>query len=146
MVCKWVRIGSYLVAPVYAYPVSIGHAIDIAKEHGCELPTPALVDQIWKAADLRIEPLTREHNGTIAQMASREVFADQERRINEAIGTQMFTLLAGTHKDVVRCPNTGRVGLYGWHRLNGKPIQGPYYGHALGWVDYSQGVRLVKKG
>lgn len=144
-VCAWVRVGDYLVAPVYAYPVSIGHAEDLAKEHGCELPTPKLVDAIWKAADLRIPPPTRSHNGTIKEMANREVFEDQRKRIDAAIGGQVFQLLAGTHKDVVRCPNTGRVGLYGWHSLDGKPIQPPFYGHSRDWIDYSQGLRLVRK-
>jgi hypothetical protein len=41
----------------------------------------------------------------------------------------------------------GKVGIYGWHRLNGEPIQGttPYFGHAMSWRDYSQGLRLCKR-
>lgn len=143
MICKWVRVGDWLVAPHYAYPVSIGHAEDLAKENGCELPTPELVDAIWRAADLKVEPLPRKHNGKIEQMASREVFEDQRKRIEEQLSGKTGTLIAGTHKDVVRV--NGKLGLYGWHRLDGTVIQPFYSKHALSWVDYSQGLRLVKR-
>ena len=33
--------------------------------------------------------------------------------------------------------------IYGWHRLDGKPIQPEYNGHVNWYVDYSHGTRLV---
>ncbi|MHB8107738.1 MAG: hypothetical protein ACYDH4_09990, partial [Candidatus Cryosericum sp.] len=47
------------VSPSYIAPVGIGEAEQLAAQNGCELPTPALVDAIWKAADLKLEPLPR---------------------------------------------------------------------------------------
>ena len=37
-----------------------------------------------------------------------------------------------------------KVAIYGWHKLDGKPIQPLYPGHADWYADYSHGVRLVK--
>jgi hypothetical protein len=133
----------WLVSSVYVSPVGIGEAIKIATENGCELPSPALVDTIWAAADLKLPPLPRKHDGTPRMMASAETYQDPERRIREQINGRAFTLLAGTHKDVVT--SNGRVGLYGWHQLNGRVIQPFFGGHALAWKDYSQGLRLVRR-
>jgi hypothetical protein len=146
----FVRLGAadgtqWDVSDMYLAPVSIGEAERIAKEEGCELPTPALVDAIWRTADLKVAPLPRSHNGTIAQMASPPVYADQAARVLKQIEGQPFALLAGTHKDVVRCPRTGRLGLYGWHRLDGRVIQPLFTGHAMAWIDYSQGLRLCRR-
>jgi hypothetical protein len=58
-------------------------------------------------------------------------------------------LIAGIQKDVVisgrlsRTEKPDRVAIYGWHKLNGEPIQPLYTGHIFWWVDYSQGIRLV---
>ena len=58
-------------------------------------------------------------------------------------------LIAGIKKDVVITdsilmnPRSHRLALYGWHRLDGKPIQPVYTGHVDWYVDYSHGFRLV---
>ena len=58
-------------------------------------------------------------------------------------------LVAGHKKDVVIAnkvfATTGKVAIYGWHRAVGKPIQPLYTGHTAAWVDYSHGVRLVRR-
>ncbi len=36
-----------------------------------------------------------------------------------------------------------RVAIYGWHKLDGLPIQPLYTGHVNWYVDYSHGIRLV---
>ena len=36
-----------------------------------------------------------------------------------------------------------RVAIYGWHTLDGKPIQPVYAGHVNWYVDYSHGIRLI---
>jgi N-acetyl-anhydromuramyl-L-alanine amidase AmpD len=143
----WVRVGGYLVAPRPIPGVSLEEAVALAKQHGCELPTPGLVDAIWKAADLKLAPITRTTpHMTQEEMSAPKLLADQAARIEAQLGGRSFRLLAGTHKDVVRGPD-GKVGIYGWHRLNGEPIQGPtpYFGHAMSWRDYSQGLRLCKR-
>lgn len=133
----------WLVAPIYFAPVSIGQASQIVADLGFELPSPALVDAIWEAADLKLDPLPRKHNGTIAEMACEAVYLDQGRRIEEQIGNKGFRLLAGAFKDVV--VHEGKVGLYGWHRKTGAVIQPFFAGHSPSWIDYSQGIRLVKR-
>lgn len=147
MICNWVRVEYdgvvFEVAPSYIAPVGIGEAISIAAKAGCILPTPGLVDAIWQAADLRLAPLTRVHDGTPAQMASEAVYYDQRLRIEKQIAGREFTLLAGTHKDV--CELDGKVGIYGWHRPSGTPIQDfNTTSHGLWHKDYSQGLRLVR--
>jgi len=58
-------------------------------------------------------------------------------------------LISGIKKDVVLSNKTieqgktNRVAIYGWHQLNGKPIQPLYAGHINSYVDYSHGIRLV---
>ena len=39
----------------------------------------------------------------------------------------------------------GKVAIYGWHQLNGQPIQPLYLGHEITYMDYSHGIRLVKQ-
>jgi len=60
-------------------------------------------------------------------------------------------LIAGIKKDIVLSnkvadnerPN--RVAIYGWHKLDGKPIQPVYAGHVNWYVDYSHGIRLISR-
>ncbi len=144
---SWPRVGDYLVSPDYIYPVGIQEATDIAKNGGFQLPTKQLVDEIWKAADLKVEPLpagpaqgVKEY--TQKYMDSPEVAQAQADRIAAQIQGKAYKLLAGTHKDIIT--NGTKSGIYGWHKLDGKPIQDPMFGHAGSWRDYSQGLRLVK--
>lgn len=147
---------TWLVCPVYVGPIGIGQARDVAKQLGCELPTPGLVDAIWRAADLKIDAtkmIVSNHDGTPRTMNSPEVHARQCEKIarevaGRALGKDFF-LLAGAFKDVVQRinPSTGapQIGLYGWHRASGAPIQSFYGGHAMAWQDYSQGLRLCRR-
>jgi N-acetyl-anhydromuramyl-L-alanine amidase AmpD len=140
---------TWQVCPIYIAPVWIGEAADLARRAGCELPTPALVDAIWRGADLRLDAaqLVRQHDGTPRTMDSSETHANQSARIERLIAGkslgQDFRLLAGAFKDVVS--SDGKIGIYGWHRADGRPIQPFFAGHALAWRDYSQGLRLVRR-
>jgi len=154
------------VADRYFPCVGIGEAADLAAQNGCELPSPELVDAIWQHADAKLLPLPRRHDGTPRTMASPEVFADQQRRIDEQLTAEVEPLLvAGCFKDVV--VSNGKLGLYGWHvareeadafkRRSGVPLHLPrtpiaalvvqpfFAGHARSWKDYSQGARLVRR-
>lgn len=150
---RWVQVeadnGNWLVSPIYIAPVAIGEAQKIADLNGFQLPTPALVDAIWKAADLKLDPNPRMHDGTPKTMNSDEMNISQlayiKKQIDEKSPNWDFKLLAGSHKDVVKTKD-GKLGLYGWQKLpSGKNIQGLFTGHGLDWKDYSQGARLVKK-
>jgi len=145
---SWVRILDsqgvpWEVAPLYVGGVSLGQAVQLAADSGCVLPSPDLVDCIWRAADLKVAPLPRTFRlWNAEEMAGQATLKDQAGRIAKQIEGKTFRLLAGTHKDVVSVD--GRIGLYGWHRLDGTPIQPLFFGHALAWRDYSQGLRMVR--
>jgi len=44
---------------------------------------------------------------------------------------------------ISRDPKINRVAIYGWHKMDGIPIQPLYTGHINWYVDYSHGIRLV---
>ena len=163
---------TWLVSPIQIAPVSIGEANEIAHRLGCELPSPDLSDAIWRAADLRIPPhvmiLAHPRDGTPATLDSTEAHAARARALEVAIGVRGlsvdYKLIAGAYKDVVA--HGGKLGLYGWHaddeeaaelRRLGVPTHAPttagpgrvvqpfFTGHALGYRDYSQGARLVRR-
>lgn len=138
---------TWLVSPMYVAPIGIGDAVDLAASLGCELPTPGLVDAIWRAADMRVNgwdiASAVKHDGTSATMDSSAAYEAAFAAITKAVGDTSYRLIAGCFKDVVLVD--GVPGLYGWHNAKGKPIQTPYTRHALGWRDYSQGLRLVRR-
>lgn len=136
------------VSPSYIWPIGIGAAEETAKRLDCELPSLELVNAIWRAADVKLSPVTRSpENGLLADwgpsMAALETYNDQARRIEEQVAGRAYKLLAGVCKDVVL--HDGRLGLYGWHRQDGTIVQPFYGGHARGWIDYSQGLRLCRR-
>lgn len=152
--CAWPRVhlnGTvWLVAPIYVPFVGIGQAEELAAAQGCELPSPALVDAIWKAADLKLDATRciRQHDGSLVGMSGAAMLRKQAGVIDElmdgrSLGSDFF-LLAGLFKDIVRAPD-GSLGIYGWQRLDGSNIQPLYTKHARGWMDYSQGLRLCRK-
>lgn len=151
------HIVEYFVAPDYfcigsdedyfRAPIKPQTAQEIADKLGCVLPTPKMVDQIYAAAAVKLDP---EPIPPSAEMTTVPVFA----RHNEMIQAQVHQrnaalgqLVAGHMKDVVitsRLTNAaGKVAIYGWHQPGGTPIQPLYLGHTSQWVDYSQGVRFV---
>lgn len=129
------------VAPVYIAPIARCDVAAVAESWGCEIPPPELVDAIWKAADLRLDPgkLVRIPNDA-ANGASRAAYLDQAKRIAALVGGRPYRLLAGTHKDFALFPD-GRVDLFGWHRLDGTRIENGATSHNARFIDYSQGYR-----
>lgn len=112
---------------------------------GFVLPTRKMVDDIWAAAPVHVEPrpLTQEREAPAT-------FLQHHRIIEEQLaGTGRGAFVAGIKKDVVvtnkllERPN--RVAIYGWHYLNGQPIQPVYAGHVDWYVDYSHGIRPVRR-
>jgi hypothetical protein len=134
------------VAPVYCAPVARRDVEGLCDAWGCEVPTSALVDAIWRAADVRLNPMHLMRNYRLP--ADMVAYAEQQRTIDREVaraldGRADFTLLAGTHKDFARMPD-GRVDLYGWHRPSGKCIEPGRTSHNADYIDYSQGLRLVR--
>jgi hypothetical protein len=115
----------------------------IANSLNCFLPTRKMVDDIYKAAKIKLEPVP------MYAFRDSSVTMYQHNLIIEGQKKGKKGLIAGIKKDVVisgkisRDPKPDRVAIYGWHQLNGKPIQPLYTGHVNWYVDYSHGIRLV---
>lgn len=132
-------------------PLTPSTASRIADHFGCSLPTLAMVDAIHRAAPLKMTPSPRPPRPdmtSVAAFLSWQENTSLSRR--EALTSFPWgTLTAGHQKDVVRLTGSGfpsgKVAIYGWHRLDGSVIQPLYTGHAETWVDYSHGIRLIGK-
>jgi hypothetical protein len=106
-----------------------------------------MVDAVWEAADVRLEPQPIPPSPA---MTTVPVFEDHNRlvRAQRARHTERAgAIVAGHKKDVVLtaalASSPGKVAIYGWHHLDGRAIQPVYLGHTDRWVDYSHGIRLV---
>lgn len=115
----------------------------IADSLHCFLPTKKMVDDIYKAAVVKLEPVPMyAFRDSTPTMYHHHLIIEGQRKGRKG-------LIAGIMKDVVissrivtdERPN--RVAIYGWHKPDGKPIQPLYTGHVNWYVDYSQGIRLV---
>lgn len=144
---------TYYVSPDY---LSIGTGSDwarinitpraaqkIADSLDCFLPTRKMVDDIYAAAKLKLEPVPMyAFRDSTPTMWHHHLIVEAQRKGRKG-------LIAGIQKDVVisgkvsRDTRPDRVAIYGWHKLDGKPIQPLYTGHIFWWVDYSQGIRLI---
>jgi hypothetical protein len=124
-------------------PMLPATAAKIARQLGCNLPTRKMVDQIYAAAEVKLEPrpLVKDRE-TIATFVQHHEIIESQRK-----GKALGPLVAGIKKDIIlsnllkQYPTN--VIIYGWHKLDGKPIQPPYGKHKGYYVDYSHGVRLV---
>lgn len=125
--------------------VPVGGAVAqlIADEMGAVLPCAFLVDQIWKAAEVKLTPIAM----SVENMTSTEKFVEHNRLIEDARKGQTG-LIAGIKKDVVitnkliSLPNA--TAIYGWHWPNGtrrQPLSTAH--HEPYYSDYSHGVRLI---
>lgn len=129
-------------------PLSPQAATRLGDLIGASLPTPLMVDAIWRSATVRIDPDSIPPSET---MVTVPVFVEHQEMIQarrNAAGITPGTFVAGHKKDVVITPRLdslpGRVAIYGWHRPDSIPIQPLHTGHGNGHVDYSHGIRLVR--
>ncbi|MBA4147458.1 MAG: immunoglobulin domain-containing protein [Verrucomicrobia bacterium] len=130
----------------------------LANKLNCTMPTSKMVNHIWTAAPCKLAPSPIPWG---PEMVTVPVFIDH----NNTVRGQRFavtnthplgTLVGGDKKDVIisgriytafaNASITKPVVIYGWHQLNGTPIQGVYNGHEETYADYSHGVRLVQMG
>jgi pimeloyl-ACP methyl ester carboxylesterase len=125
-------------------PMTPATAQALADKFGCVLPTRKMVNDIYQEAAIKIapEPMTENREATAT-------FVEHNDRITKAIAGGSGKLVAGIKKDVVVSnrlqEKPHRVAIYGWHQLNGQPIQPLTVVHNDAYVDYSHGVRLVMK-
>ncbi len=123
----------------------------IADMCGCILPTKKMVDDIWKQAEVKLAPAPIPPS---PEMTTVPVFSQHndmvwEQRLAQLSAHPPGALVSGDKKDVVITnliqTHPGKVAIYGWHRLDGTPIQPLYLGHSETYADYSHGIRLIKK-
>lgn len=122
----------------------------IADLFGASLPTRKLVDEIYMHAAVKLEPMpyypVGDANERVAQFVRHNRDIETQRRRQ---GGTLGQLTAGDKKDVVVSnklsdpERTHHVTIYGWHKLDGKPIQPLTNVHIDTYVDYSHGVRLI---
>lgn len=143
----------YFVSPDY---LSVGNNADfaripltpmtaqkIADGLNCFLPTRKMVNDIYRQALVRPEPIPLfQYRDSALMFWYHHLMIEGQRQ-------QRRGLIAGIKKDVVisgkisRDGRPHRVAIYGWHKPDGQPIQPLYTGHVEGYVDYSHGIRLV---
>jgi hypothetical protein len=127
----------------FRMPLTPVSAEKIADALGCSLITRKISDDIYAHADIKVAPMPLTVN-----RESPETFYQSNQIIESQRGGQSSGLLiAGIKKDVVLTNRLhgreGHVAIYGWHKLDGKPIQPLYVGHLETYVDYSHGIRLI---
>lgn len=112
---------------------------------GFALPTPGMVTDIWAAASVKLEPhpLTEDRESPLTFLQHHRII---ERQLE---GFERGAFVAGIKKDVVYTDELlerpDRVAIFGWHYPNGEPIQPLYLGHVDWYVDYSHGIRPVRR-
>jgi hypothetical protein len=115
----------------------------LADSLGCFLPTRKMVDDIYSASKVKLEPVPMfAFRDSTPTMYHHHLIIEGQRKGRNG-------LIAGIKKDVVisdkleHDAKPNRVAIYGWHKPDGKPIQPLYAGHVNWYVDYSHGTRLI---
>ena len=126
-------------------PLTWPSATDVADRFGCVVPTPKMVDAIYRQAGAHLEPQPMPAG---PQMRSNAYYERHQQMIDaQRAGIPLGTLVSGHKKDVVLTDRLfdrpDRVAIYGWHRPDGHPIQPLSTVHGVRYADYSHGVRLV---
>jgi hypothetical protein len=123
-------------------PLSPMAAQKIADSFKCFLPTRKMVDLIYQQAVVKLEPVPMyAFRDSSITMWQHNLIIEGQRKGSKG-------LIAGIKKDLVisgklLTEKPHHQAIYGWHRLNGIPIQPLYTGHINWWVDYSHGIRLI---
>jgi len=121
----------------------------IADLFGAGMPTSKLVDNIYVNCEIKLEPVTYPWSNQsilVSKFVEHNEDIESQRLIAEGVLSQ---LVGGTKKDVILSnkitdpSRTHHVVIYGWHQLNGSPIQPIYNGHIDTYMDYSHGIRLI---
>jgi hypothetical protein len=124
-------------------PLTPMTAQSIADSLKCFLPTRKMVNDIYKEAKIKLEPVPMyAFRDSAVTMYQHNLIIEGQRKLRKG-------LIAGIKKDVVitekisRDPKPNRVAIYGWQKMDGNAIQPLYTGHVNWYVDYSHGIRLV---
>ncbi|SIN84182.1 hypothetical protein [Algoriphagus halophilus] len=131
-------------------PMNPHTAQGLADAFGASLITAKISDQIYQHAEVKLDPYfykpVGRENESVEKFILHNTQIEQQKK--EAQG-QNGQLIAGIKKDVIlsnRLANSpSKVVIYGWHKLDGLPIQPIYSGHVDWYVDYSHGIRLMNQ-
>ena len=115
----------------------------IADSLNCFVPTAKMVNLIYQKSRIKLQPIPLHtfRDSTIT-MWQHHLLIEGQRKGKKG-------LISGIKKDIVICSmqklkgKVDRVAIYGWHKLDSKPIQPLYGGHGNWYVDYSHGARMV---
>ena len=126
-------------------PLTLPSALEISNEFGCTLPTPKIVDAIYRQSALKLTPQPLPAG---QMMRSNEFYMRHQQLIQgQLINYHPGDLISGHKKDVVFTKrlrkNPGKIAIYGWHKKDGCPIQPLSTVHEADYADYSHGIRLV---
>ncbi len=133
-------------------PMTPASATIICKAFNTSLPTRKMVDAVYQSAAIKLDPkpLTEKREAVATFVQHNQIIQDQLTPVpaaREPSGSAAGPLTAGHKKDVILTPilkeKPKKVAIYGWHKLDGTPIQPLYTGHADFYVDYSHGIRLI---
>jgi hypothetical protein len=150
--------GKYIKAYIFVAPdyLSIGNNEDwaricitpmaaqkIADSLHCFLPTKKIVDKIFEASKIKLEPVPMfAYRDSTITMWHHHLIIEGQRKGEKG-------LISGIKKDVVisekilTYPKPDKVAIYGWYLPDGSLIQPLYAGHSNWYVDYSHGIRLI---
>jgi hypothetical protein len=128
-------------------PMRLDTALAVAERFGFSLPTTKLVDAIYAQSEVHLSPQPlpagAEMRSTGYYVHHNEIVRGQRRGASVVGGA----LVSGDKKDLVLTnrlwTHLASVAIYGWHRLNGEPIQPLSTVHGWHYADYSHGIRLV---
>ena len=122
----------------------------LADLFGAVMPTSKLVDNIYANSITKLAPQSYtpvgNENEKVAKFILHNSDIEQQRK---SVGGNLGELTGGIKKDVILSnkivdpTRTHHVVIYGWHQLNGLPIQPIYNGHIDTYVDYSHGIRFI---
>jgi hypothetical protein len=124
----------------------------IADFYNATLPTRKLVNHIYNNAEIKLAPVSywpvANENEKVYMFVKHNSAIDSQL---QAAGGHPGQLVAGIKKDLVLSnkisdsTRTHHVTIYGWHKLDGMPIQPLTNIHIDSYVDYSHGVRLIDR-
>jgi len=144
--CDYLAIGSD--TDFFRMPMGAPLAQQVADLVGCSLPGRKLVNDIYSQSQVKLAP--SPFSPSTYDIDSVEVFYLSHQAIEtQRSGSAAGLLVGGIKKDVVVTaqlplrPPPPRVAIYGWHQLNGSPIQPLSLVHEDTYEDYSHGIRLV---
>lgn len=145
VLCDYLAIGTD--EDFIRMPMTSAAAQRIADLTETMLPTPKLVDEIYKQAIAKLPPSYIDGGPTDDEIADFLFHHDKLEKNRRVLGHPLGVLTAGDKKDIVLCARLlerpDRVAIYGWHKNDNTVIQPLSTTHSCRYADYSHGVRLI---